>query len=351
MMNFYKGKRVLLTGHTGFKGTWMAKILLLAGAEVLGYSTCRERSLSLFQRSGVERDITHVKGDVRDFGHMLEVFNTFQPEMVFHLAAQPIVRESYADPRYTYETNVMGTVNVLECIRQTKSVKSAVLVTTDKVYRNAEQIRGFREDDVLDGFDPYSNSKSCAELATASYRRSFSDLPPISTVRAGNVIGGGDFAKDRIIPDCLRSVQRGEPIVVRNPHSVRPYQHVLEPLFAYLLIAEKQYENPALAGGYNIGPEEGDCVTTGELVELFCEKWGEGARWVDGSEPNAPHEARFLKLDCSLVKECFGWRPRWNIDTCMMSVVRFSKLWLKRRRISSAMSDEIHSYLNESYER
>lgn len=345
MMDFYKGKRVLLTGHTGFKGTWMAKILLLAGAEVLGYSTCRERSPSLFHRSGVERDITHIRGDVRDFDRLLEEFANFQPELVFHLAAQPIVRESYIDPRYTYETNVMGTVNVLECIRRTKSVKSAVLVTTDKVYRNNEWLWGYREDDVLDGFDPYSNSKSCAELAVASYRRSFSNLPPISTVRAGNVIGGGDFAKDRIIPDCVRAVEQGEPIVVRNPHSVRPYQHVLEPLFAYLLIAERQYENPALSGCYNIGPEESDCVTTGELVNLFCEKWGERASWVDRSEPGAPHEAGLLRLDCSLMKQRFGWRPRWHLDEAVELVCRFGKVWRCSGDVAEEMEQEIEGYL------
>lgn len=342
-MNFYKGKRVLLTGHTGFKGSWMTKLLLHMGAQVLGYSTCRERSPSLFQLSGAEKEITHVKGDVRDYGHLLEVFSSFRPEIVFHLAAQPIVRESYANPRTTYETNVMGTVNVLECIRQTKSVKSAIIVTTDKVYRNEEH-RSYREGDVLDGFDPYSNSKSCAELATASYRRSFADLPSISTVRAGNVIGGGDFAKDRIIPDCVRAMQKGEPVNVRNPHSVRPYQHVLEPLAAYLLIAEKQYENPSLAGCYNIGPEESDCVTTGELAELFCKKWGDGAHWVDRSEPDAPHEAGFLKLDCGLVNKTFGWRPRWSLEECMELVCRFERLRLSGRDTAEEIEKEIRLY-------
>ena len=343
-LSFYRGTRVLVTGHTGFKGTWLTKILVGAGAEVLGYSRCTEREPSFFKLSGVEEQITHVKGNVKDYVNLAEAFRRFQPEIVFHLAAQPIVRESYVNPRETYETNVMGTVNVLEAIRKTPSVKSAVIVTTDKVYRNDETARAFHEGDVLDGFDPYSNSKSCAELAAASYRRSFPALPPISTARAGNVIGGGDFSKDRIIPDCVRAVQKGEPIAVRNPHSVRPYQHVLEPLFAYLLIAERQAENPALAGCYNIGPEDHDCVTTGELVSLFCEKWGDGARWIDQSEKNAPHEAGFLKLDCSLMKQTFDWEPHWTIESAIERVVEFSKTYIKGGNIQKEMDEVISEY-------
>ena len=346
MLEFYKDKRVLITGHTGFKGTWLTKILVKAGANVLGYSRCSEKEPSLFKLSGVEKDITHVKGDIRDFDSLLEAFRSFRPEFVFHLAAQPIVRESYVNPRETYEINLMGTVNVLEAIRQTVSVKSAVIVTTDKVYRNDESGREVREDVVLDGFDPYSNSKSCAELATASYKRSFPDLPPISTARAGHVIGGGDFSKDRIIPDCVRAVSKGEPIIVRNPHSIRPYQHVLEPLFAYLLIAEKQAENPALAGSYNIGPDDCDCITTGELVDLFCKAWGDGAHWIDSSDQNAPHEAGFLRLDSSLMEQAFGWKPKWHIEECMEQVVQFSKLWLADDDISEVMDDEIKRYLS-----
>ena len=349
MLEFYKDKKVLITGHTGFKGTWLTKILVMAGADVLGYSRCSEKEPSLFKLSGVEKDITHIKGDIRDYDRLLEAFRTFQPEFVFHLAAQPIVRESYVNPRETYETNVMGTVNVLEAIRQTSSVKSAVIVTTDKVYRNDESGREFREDDVLDGFDPYSNSKSCAELATASYKRSFPDLPPISTARAGNVIGGGDFAKDRIIPDCVRAVQKGEPIIVRNPHSIRPYQHVLEPLFAYLLIAEKQAENPTLAGNYNIGPEECDCITTGELVDLFCKAWGDGAHWIDRSDPNAPHEAGFLKLDSCLMKKAFGWSSRWSVEQAVNTVAKFEKARLSGVEAVVEMEWEIDQFTVGEY--
>ncbi len=346
MIDFYRGKRVLITGHTGFKGTWLTKILVNAGAVVIGYSRCTKKEFSLFELSGVKEQMIHVKGDIRDYPYLLESFHTLRPEIVFHLAAQPIVRESYADPRDTYEINTMGTVNVLEAIRKTPSVKSAVIVTTDKVYRNNEWMWGYRENEILDGFDPYSNSKSCAELAAAGYRRSFPDLPPISTSRAGNVIGGGDFAKDRIIPDCVRAMEKREPIVIRNPGSVRPYQHVLEPLFAYLLIAERQSIDPSLAGSYNIGPEDCDCVTTGKLAELFCDLWGEGAVWKPAHEQNPPHEAGILKLDCSLMKSTFGWKPKWHVKNCMEETVRFSKIWLNGGNIPKEMDEEIQRYLN-----
>lgn len=346
VFSFYKGKKVLLTGHTGFKGTWLSKMLTDAGAEVLGYSRCSAKDPDFFALSGVEQALTHVRGDVRDLARLEEVFQSFQPELVFHLAAQPIVRESYVNPVETFETNVMGTVNVLECIRQTPSVKSAVIVTTDKVYRNDGRVEGFREGDVLDGFDPYSNSKSCAELATASYRRSFpAALPPISTARAGNVLGGGDFAKDRILPDCVRAVRRGEPVIVRNKHAVRPFQHVLEALSAYLLIAERQYANPALAGCWNVGPEDADCVTAGELAALFCKHWGEGATWVDQSDPDAPHEAAFLKLDHSRITAALGWRPRWDIGTCIEQTCRWYRTWLDGGEVAAEMAREIEEYL------
>ena len=344
MTDFYKEKKVLVTGHTGFKGTWLSKILVNMGAEVLGYSRCSEKDQSLFELSGIEKHIIHVKGDVCDYQHLLETFRSFQPDIVFHLAAQPIVRESYFDPRGTYETNVMGTVNVLESVRNTVSVKSVVIVTTDKVYRNNEWVWGYRENETLDGFDPYSNSKSCAELVTGTYRRSFPALPPISTARAGNVIGGGDFAKDRIIPDCVRAVRRKKPILIRNPYSIRPYQHVLEPLFAYLLIAEKQWDTPTLAGSYNIGPKYCDCVTTGEIVSLFCEKWGEGASWIDAGEMNAPHEANFLKLDCSLVERTFDWQARWDVKQALDMTTRFYKAWIKGENLASEMEREIEAY-------
>ncbi len=349
MLDFYKGKKVLITGHTGFKGTWLTKILVNAGADILGYSRCSTKNPSLFELSGVKNSITHMKGDIRNYEQLYGAFELFQPEIVFHLAAQPIVRESYSNPRYTYETNTMGTVNILEAIRNTRSVKSVVIVTTDKVYQNKEWLWGYRENETLDGFDPYSNSKSCAELVTSTYKRCFSILPPISTTRAGNVIGGGDFSKDRIVPDCVRAVSRHERILVRNPNSIRPYQHVLEPLSAYLLIAEKQYERPELCGSYNIGPNDVDCITTGELVTLFCEKWGSHAEWIKQSEENAPHESSSLRLDCSLMKHIFQWSPKWNIETAIEQIVEFSKRYIASDDVAGEMDYEIGTYFICNY--
>ena len=273
--DFFKGKRVFITGHTGFKGSWLCRILLLAGAEVTGYSLEPPTYPNLFSMAGLEKQIDSIIGDVRNLSALRTAFETARPEIVLHLAAQPIVRDSYKTPVYTYETNMMGTVHILECIRQSNCVKSFLNITTDKVYHNNEWIWGYREDEPLDGYDPYSNSKSCSELVTHSYQRSFfiDRQIAISTARAGNVIGGGDFAKDRIIPDCVRAVTNNESIIVRNPYSIRPYQHVLEPLFAYLMIIQHQYKNPLLAGWYNVGPDECDCVTTGELVDIFCSSW------------------------------------------------------------------------------
>ena len=290
-----------------------------------------------------------VIGDVRDLEHLMRVFDQTQPEIVIHMAAQPIVRYGYQHPVETYATNVMGTVNVLECVRQYPCVRSVVNVTTDKVYQNKEWCWGYREDDRLDGFDPYSNSKSCSELVTHSYKSSYfaSGTPAISTVRAGNVIGGGDFAQDRIIPDCVRAQQQGIPIGVRNPYSIRPYQHVLEPLAAYLLIAQRQYEDSRFAGYYNVGPDDCDCVTTGTLVDLFCRAWGGDAAWENQAEANAPHEANFLKLDCSKLKTTFGWTPRWHMAECMEKTVAFSKIWLANGDVPAEMEKEINIFLEE----
>ena len=347
-LNFYKGKNVFITGHTGFKGTWLCRMLVNAGAIVTGYSLEPPTDPSLFEMAGLEDWMTSVIGDIRDLVHLQQVFYQTQPEIVLHLAAQPIVRDSYKDPRYTYETNVMGTVNLLECVRNTPSVKSVLNVTTDKVYHNNEWCWGYREDEPLDGFDPYSNSKSCSELVTHSYINSFFDKaesPAVSTARAGNVIGGGDFANDRIIPDCVRAMRAGKKIGVRNPYSTRPYQHVLEPLAVYLTIVQKQYKDKKYAGFYNVGPDDCDCVTTGELVDLFCKSWGEGAAWENQAEENAPHEANFLKLDCSKIKTTFGWKPRWHIEECMGMVCRFSKVWLQGGDIPEEMDKEIKEFL------
>lgn len=346
-LSFYKGKKVLVTGHTGFKGTWLCRILINAGAQVTGYSLNPPTEPNLFSMADVESRMNSVIGDIRDLDHLKKVFEQTQPEIVLHLAAQPIVRDSYKDPVYTYETNVMGTVNICECVRLNPCVKSFLNVTTDKVYKNNEWEWGYRENEPLDGFDPYSNSKSCSELVTHSYINSFfnnMDLA-VSTARAGNVIGGGDFANDRIVPDCVRAAIEGKDIIVRNPHSTRPYQHVLEPLAAYLIIAQKQFEDKKYAGFYNVGPDETDCVTTGKLVDTFCAKWGEGIKWIDRYD-GGPHEANFLKLDCSKLKTTFGWKPRWNFDTAIEKSVEWSKVYATGGDVVACMDKEIEEFFN-----
>ena len=346
---FYKGKRVLITGHTGFKGAWMCQVLLLLGAEVTGYALESPTSPSLFEMCQLSHKINSIIGDVRDLEHLKRVFEETQPEIVIHMAAQPIVRESYKNPVYTYETNVMGTVHVLECIRTTSSVKSFVNVTTDKVYKNRERAEGYREDEELNGYDPYSNSKSCSELVTDSYKNSFfSDgRVAISTVRAGNVIGGGDFAIDRIIPDCIRAVEKKQNVIVRNPYSIRPFQHVLEPIFAYLMIAKKQYEDISFAGCYNVGPDDADCWTTGDLVTLFCNKWnraiGEDVSWENRYD-GGPHEAAFLKLDCSKLKYVFQWTPEWDLQMTMEKIVEWTVDYLNGKDVVSCMIRQIEEY-------
>ncbi len=344
-LSFYQGKRVLVTGHTGFKGAWLCKILVQAGAQVTGYSLQPPTQPNLFALAGLSTQMTSVIGDVRDLAHLKEVFATAPPEIVFHLAAQPIVRESYRAPVDTYATNVMGTVNVLECVRLNPCVKSVLNVTTDKVYLNKEWPWGYRENEELDGFDPYSNSKSCSELVTHSYQKSFFDQMDVavSTARAGNVIGGGDFAPDRIIPDCVRAAMKKAPIIVRNPHSTRPYQHVLEPLSAYLLIAQRQWEQKELQGYYNVGPDECDCVTTGELVDTFCTAWGEGQSW-ENQFVGGPHEAGFLKLDCSLIKQKLGWFPKWHIQDAIEKAVAWTKAYAENPTDTAVMEAQIQAY-------
>jgi CDP-glucose 4,6-dehydratase len=352
-VDYFNHKRVLITGHTGFKGTWLSRILIRRGAIVLGYALEPSTEPSLFKLVGLDSQMESMEGDIRDYVKLSKVFKSFKPEFVLHLAAQPIVRESYRLPRYTYETNVMGTVNLLECIRMCSSVRSVLNVTTDKVYKNNEWCWGYREDEPLDGFDPYSNSKSCSELVTDAYRNSFftdnkGDLTlPISTARAGNVIGGGDFSADRIIPDCIKSLSSGNRIIVRNATSVRPYQHVLEPLFAYLMIIARQAEDTSISGCYNIGPEESDCISTGRLVDLICSKWGKGASWISKPESDAPHEAKFLKLDCSKLKTTFNWHPRWHIDKAVEKTVEWSKAWLAGEDVGAVMDRQIDDFIGE----
>lgn len=347
MLEFYRGKKVLVTGHTGFKGSWLCRILVKAGAEVTGYSLEAPTSPNLFSMCEVEDKMHSVIGDIRDREHLMRVFDETQPEIVLHLAAQPIVRDSYKNPVYTYETNVMGTVNICECVRLHPCVKSFLNVTTDKVYENKEWEWGYRENEPLDGYDPYSNSKSCSELVTHSYIHSFyCDMDvAVSTARAGNVIGGGDFANDRIVPDCVRAAEKKKDIIVRNPHSTRPYQHVLEPLAIYLTIAKAQYEDRKYAGFYNVGPDDKDCVTTGQLVDLFCEKWGAGLKWVNQYD-GGPHEANFLKLDCSKIKRVFGWNPRWGVEDAIAKTVEWSKIYLAGQNVCECMDRQIEEFFN-----
>lgn len=360
-LSFYKNKRVLITGHTGFKGSWMCMVLLKAGAKITGYALDAPTKPSLFELCQLDKKMDSVYGDIRDLQHLKQVFERKQPEIVIHMAAQPIVRTSYQEPVYTYDVNVMGTVNVLECVRLTKSVQSFLNVTTDKVYKNLERQEGYAEDEELNGYDPYSNSKSCSELVTSSYVNSF--FAPqikdegrhiaVSTARAGNVIGGGDFASDRIIPDCIRAVEQKKDIIVRNPFSTRPYQHVLEPVMAYLMICQRQYEDISYAGSYNVGPDDTDCYTTGELVSLFCETWkelsGQEIIWIDRYD-GGPHEANFLKLNCSKLRNTFGWHPVWNVKEAMKKIVEWELAYQnmnteeKDTCIENIMNEQIEAY-------
>jgi len=332
MIEFYNGKRVFVTGHTGFKGAWLCRVLAKAGAETVGYALEPPTKPSLFEQIGIARGLYHYAVcDIGSFDTLRRVMMETKPEIVVHMAAQPLVRASYRDPRKTYETNVMGTVNILEAVRDAGAVRSFVNVTTDKVYENKERLWGYREDETLLGGDPYSNSKSCSELVTHSYRKSFfrgangKCLTAISTARSGNVIGGGDYAEDRIIPDCVRAAESKSEIVIRNPLSTRPYQHVLECLYGYLLLAKAQYENPDIEGAYNFGPDEESCVTNEELAAIFCDAYGGGASWRAAEERDGPREANFLKLDSSKSKSVLGWKPRWNIKTAVKKTVEFAK--------------------------
>ena len=346
-LEFYRGKRVFLTGHTGFKGSWLCAILTMAGAQVTGYAL-PPASPSLYELLHLDEKLDSVYGDVRDLDRLWEAFEQARPEIVFHLAAQPIVREGYRDPVGTYSTNVMGTVHLLECVRRAGTVRSVLNVTTDKVYENRQWPWGYRESDGLNGIDPYANSKSCSELVTDSYRSSFlaGRGVAVSTARAGNVIGGGDFAPDRIIPDCVRAVRKGGAIRLRNPNSIRPYQHVLEPLSAYLLIAQRQYEDVGAAGSYNVGPDSRDCLTTGDLADLFCRAWGAPARWEHTGEAG-PHEDAILKLDCSKIQSVLGWRPRWHAERAVAETVAWTKAWMAGGNPYSCTEEQISAFFAE----
>lgn len=329
---FWKDKRVLLTGHTGFKGSWLSLWLQSMGAQVIGYALAPPTKPSLFEVAEVGKGMTSIIGDIRDLERLRKVFAEHKPEIVIHMAAQPLVRYSYIEPVETYSTNVMGTVNLLEAVRQTSGVRAVVNVTSDKCYENKEWSWGYRENEPMGGYDPYSNSKGCAELVTAAYRNSYFHPEKykehgvaLASGRAGNVIGGGDWAEDRLIPDIMRAITQGKPVNIRNPHAIRPWQHVLEPLSGYLLLAQRLYEEGAIyAEGWNFGPNDEDAKPVQWIVEKLTKSWGEGASWaLDGGDH--PHEAHYLKLDCSKAKARLDWHPRWNLDEALGSIIEWHR--------------------------
>ena len=349
LSDYYKGKRVFLTGHTGFKGAYLSRILQLFGAEVTGYSLDPPTDPSLFDLAGIGQGMTDIRGDVRDAEKLDKAVKAARPEIIFHLAAQPLVRLSYREPRLTFETNIMGTVNLMESVRTTEGIRSVVNVTTDKVYLNEEGRNAFKEDDPLGGYDPYSNSKSCSDLVTQSYRNSFFNgkRPVISTVRAGNVIGGCDFAEDRLIPDCVRAAEGKKEIIIRNPASVRPFQHVLEPLCAYLMLAESQDEDPSLGGAYNVGPDREDCLCAGDMATIFCREWnaltGGDLTWKNLSD-GGPHEAGFLMLDNEKIKEKILWHSIWNVTEGIKRTAEMEEVRLKGGSVAEILDSQIKSY-------
>lgn len=342
-LSFWSGKSVFVTGHTGFKGSWLSLWLTSLGAKVHGYSLNPPTDPSLFELLNLSQTMNSIVGDVRDQEKLTEAMIEAQPQVVFHLAAQPLVRESYRTPIETYEVNVMGTAKVLESARQIPSIKSIVVITTDKCYENGERIWGYREDEPLGGHDPYSNSKACSELVASAYRRSF-DLP-VATARAGNVIGGGDWAKDRLIPDCIRAILSGEPVILRSPGSVRPWQHVIEPLSGYLDLARLIFENgSSFCESWNFGPRDDDERTVKEVVDLLCRLWGDGASYKCTDkcteEANPLHEASMLRLDCSKSRFRLNWTPKWDLEQALQATVEWTKAWA-----SGSSSEDLRSLM------
>lgn len=349
---FWSGKRVFLTGNTGFKGSWLSLWLQEMGAIVKGYSLPAPTSPSLFQEAKVWEGMSTEDGDIRDFTHLRQTINDFKPEIVFHMAAQPLVRRSYDEPLETYSTNVMGTVYLLEAIKQVGCVKAVVNITSDKCYENREWVWGYREDEPMGGYDPYSNSKGCAELVVSSYRQSFFNPEKydvhgcaIASVRAGNVIGGGDWAEDRLIPDILQAFASRKKVEIRSPYAIRPWQHVLEPLSGYIIIAEKLYtDGPSFAEGWNFGPKDEDAQPVEKIVNRLTQLWGEGAEWFLSQEVH-PHEAHYLKLDCSKARIRLNWKPVWSLETTLEKIVNWQKAWLNGEDIKSYTINEIKEYM------
>lgn len=344
--NFWRGKRVFLTGHTGFKGSWLSLWLQSFGADVTGYALAPPTQPCLFEIAEVASGMTSIIGDIRDLFKLQAALNMHQPEIVIHMAAQPLVRYSYQNPVETYATNVMGTVHLLEAVRHTPSVKAVVNITTDKCYDNKEWPWGYRENEPMGGHDPYSNSKGCAELVTSAYRSSFfqHNGVAVASARAGNVIGGGDWAADRLIPDILRAFEQNQPVVIRNPHAIRPWQHVLEPLSGYLMLAECLYtEGSPFAEGWNFGPNDDDAKPVQWIVEQMASQWGQGACWQhDGG--HHPHEAHYLKLDISKAKARLGWQPHWSLSTALQKIVGWHNIYLSQADVQATTLAQIDSY-------
>ena len=347
--NFWKGKRVFLTGHTGFKGSWLSLWLQLMGAEVKGFSLTPPTTPSLFAEANVAQQMQSEIGDIRDFSKLSESIRSFNPDVLLHLAAQPLVRLSYKEPIETYSTNVMGTVNVLEASRYASHLKAIVVITTDKCYENREWEWGYRENEPMGGHDPYSNSKGCAELVVSAYRRSFfhtNDTAAVASARAGNVIGGGDWAEDRLIPDILRAFEKQQPVIIRNPLSTRPWQHVLEPLSGYLVLAQQLYnQGKTFAEGWNFGPKDDDCQTVQWILDKMVYFWGEGAHYqIDNSEQ--PHEANFLKLDCSKAASRLKWHSQWRLEQTLEQIIQWHRAWLQGEEMQTHCLREIKEYMN-----
>lgn len=327
-LNFYNGKRIFITGHTGFKGSWLAIMLHKLGAEITGYALDPITHDDNFEVCGLDSFVSDVRGDIRDYKHLNQVFKDTAPEIVFHLAAQPLVITSYEDPRSTYETNVMGTLNVLESVRNCPSVKAVVVITTDKCYENKESLWGYRETDRLGGYDPYSSSKACAELLASSYRNSF--YTNIATARAGNVIGGGDWAANRIVPDCIRSFKHGDDIKIRNPLATRPWQHVIEPLYGYLTLAQHLYEEGVkFAEAWNFGPDSTGLINVWKLAELLLHELGVG-KLVNCSSDDALHETAFLSLDITKAGCLLGWKPMFSVEETVKLTADWYKLYMQK---------------------
>jgi CDP-glucose 4,6-dehydratase len=346
--SFWKNKRVLVTGHTGFKGSWLCLWLEALGAEVSGFSLKPAASPNLFAEADVGRDIKNTFADIRDQSSIHDAIATFRPEIVIHMAAQPLVRRSYQDPIETYSTNVMGTVNLLEAVRKFEDVRAVVNVTTDKCYDNKEWIWPYREGEPLGGHDPYSSSKACAELVTQAYRKSFyqDSNTALASARAGNVIGGGDWSDDRLIPDILLGFQEKNPVVIRNPHAIRPWQHVLESLHGYLLLAENLFnEGHSFSEAWNFGPRDEDAKSVGWIMDEMSLRWGEEASWVNDEDDN-PHEATYLKLDISKAKQRLGWSPKWNLDQSLDYIVSWHKGWLQKRPARELCLGQIQDFNN-----